>query len=152
VTCHICDHTSLPEPPEELLGDARAFYYMHGFADGVAASRMGMGPHLCPRHQQMQIDELAARDIGVTIKPIVARPPAKPPMSVPLPVGCDPVSDKESTDGGGWVMSLSIVVAAVGLGALIGGHFGAHNAAGAVFGGSIAATVMGLELWRQRSR
>lgn len=65
--CVLCDHSVMPPPPPEMLGDARGYYYIHGFADGVHSALKVGGPHLCARHRAMQLEALAARGFGVHI-------------------------------------------------------------------------------------
>lgn len=76
------------------------------------------------------------------------RPPAKPPMNVPPPVGCEPPgpgSDKGPTDS--WTMELGLVVGVGLIGAVTG--FVLEDMRFAVFGGVLAAVVAAFEWWRR---
>jgi hypothetical protein len=74
------------------------------------------------------------------------RPPAKPPMNVPPPIGCeDKESDKGSTDS--WTVELGLVIGVGLIGAVTG--FVLEDVRFAVFGGALATVVAAFEWWRR---
>jgi hypothetical protein len=64
VTCALCDPRFIPDQPTISAADPRAYYYLHGFIQGVMCARGGGVPTLCPAHQRMLEQAFEATRIG----------------------------------------------------------------------------------------